>query len=130
MPPSKKVVAIGAVAVIAYDAVTALASHQFGFAYTRAAVGSYLLYAMVGYFAAKSDGLRSAVRAGATIGLIDASVGWAVSWAIGPGRPSNGALTPVPWLVIAVIVASSATICAAIGSAVYSLTSSRSAPVH
>jgi hypothetical protein len=101
--------------VVVFDAVASVASLQIGFKYVYASAGSYLLYATVGFLAARAGNEANAVAAGALIGVVDATVGWAVSWAIGPGRMPGGTLSIRQWVARAAIATFSATICAAVG---------------
>jgi hypothetical protein len=101
-----KVVLGGAVLIVAFDAIASVASLRFGFAYSKTAVGSWVICAMVGLLAGFTrGGLRAAVVGGALMGLVDVSLGWVVSWAIGPGRiPGGGTLSPTRWIITAVFV--------------------------
>ncbi len=38
------------------------------------------------------------------MGITDSTIGWAVSWFIGPGRLPVGTLTPLIWLISAAFV--------------------------
>jgi hypothetical protein len=49
------------------------------------------------------------------MGLIDATIGWAISWAIGPGRTPDGTLPLPRWIAAAALVMLTASICAAVG---------------
>jgi hypothetical protein len=99
---------IGVIAIVAFDAATAFAAREIGFPYARAIFGSYAIYFTIGLLAARTEApspVRSAIAAAAAAGLADASLGWAVSWALGPGRLPQGAiLTPGKWLATAVFV--------------------------
>jgi hypothetical protein len=79
-----------ALAVVAYDTAASLVSLQAGIPYSYFALGSYLIYFGAGFLAARALGWRHGVVAGAVAGVTDATAGWAVSWALGPGRPSGG----------------------------------------
>ena len=111
------VLAIGASVVLCYDTAAALASRRFGFRYSRAQIGSYLLYAAIGYATVRNGTAVTPYTAGAVIGLVDVTAGWAVSWAIGPGRPPSGTLVPRQWLFIAAIMVMVAGICGMLGGA-------------
>lgn len=83
-----RVVAIGGVAIVAFDTLAAVASKLAGFPYGYATVGSWLIYFGVGYFAAKaSSSVRRAALAAGIVGAVEATLGWGVSWLIGPGQP-------------------------------------------
>lgn len=77
---------IGALTVVVFDAAGAMGSLRFGFDYRMLFVGSILIYAAAGFAASKYCGWRFAPLAGGIAGLADATLGWYVSSAIGPGR--------------------------------------------
>jgi hypothetical protein len=103
-----KVVVLGSAAVVLFDVIASLAARYFGFIYARAAFGSCLIYLAIGFFAARlspSSSLGAAAAATGITGLVDASVGWAVSWMLGPGRLAEGTPLTVPhWLGTTIIV--------------------------
>ena len=118
----------GIVAVLLFDTLASWASAATGFAYTNVAPGSWLIYAAVGYVAARQRDLLAAVAAGAIVGLVDASAGWALSWAIGPGRLPGLVLTPTRWIQVALIVVVTAAGMAVIGGLVARFTRTRVSP--
>ena len=81
------IILIGAFAVLVFDTIGSLASRNFGFPYYWLTVGSFLIYAGVGLAASKYNGLMYAPLAAGIVGLIDSTLGWYISWVIGPGRP-------------------------------------------
>lgn len=87
-----------------FDAVASLASLVLGFPYTYAGFGSAILYIAFAFFAARKFGFWAAVLLGLAMGITDATLGWAVSWAIGPGRLAAGTLTLSVWLYTATFV--------------------------
>ncbi|MEO8621975.1 MAG: hypothetical protein ABI625_12975 [bacterium] len=101
------VIVIGVVSVVLFDAIASIASRTWDFPYARASVGSYFLYLAIGFAAGRSAATSragtGAIAAGIA-GLADVSVGWAVSWQIGPGRPPTGTITPMQWWLVAVFV--------------------------
>jgi hypothetical protein len=103
-----RVAVLGAAAVVTFDILASLASRRFGFAYARASFGSYLIYLGIGFFAARvsaSNAIGVAALVAGIAGLIDASIGWAVSWALGPGRlPETVQLGVARWVSTALIV--------------------------
>lgn len=84
------VVAIGCLAVLLFDTLGATASRSLGFQYARLAPGSYALYVATSVVAAHVGPAWAGVAAGAILALVDATVGWPISWWIGPGRPPAG----------------------------------------
>ena len=83
-------IVLGSVVVLLFDTIGSLVSKHFRFPYARLAPGSHVIWTGVGAFAAFSalDALvaRAAV-AGWVVGLVEATLGWWISWQIGPGRP-------------------------------------------
>ena len=117
MKPISRILVYGAIAVVLYDAVFSLASRTLGFDYSNASVGSYLIYGITGFFAARVLGWKGAALAGVVLGLVDATIGWGVSWLIGPGRlAENATFTPWMWPVIALTVCATAVIFALAGA--------------
>lgn len=113
-----KIVGLGVLAVLAFDTVASFGSVSFNFPYEYAIVGSVLIYGAVGYFSFRHAGLSSAVGAALLVEVVDATLGWYISWEIGPGA------LPAEQTTAAVIVATIcfvfifAAVCAVIGSAV------------
>ena len=85
----------GAVAVLMFDAAAAWASLVFGFPYGSVAIGSWVIYAVVGFVAGRYSGVLAALVAGVAVGLVDASAGWATTRA-GITRPQQHAPTATP----------------------------------
>ena len=100
---------IACVAIVAFDAITAVAAKALNFGYTGFPwiIGSTAIYAFPAVMAAR-DGqeLRMSALAGAAVALVDATIGWAVGWIIGPGAPPPGSGSPevLGLAVIAVVV--------------------------
>jgi len=87
--------------VIGFDAAASLASLALSFPYSYAAIGSAVLYIAFAYVAARKFGFRVALLLGAAMGFTDVTLGWAVSWAIGPGRVDVSGLTASDWIYTA-----------------------------
>jgi hypothetical protein len=104
MTPLRRVLPWGVAAVLALDTVGSVAARTFGFDYSRLTVVSFGLYATVGFVAGRLGGLASAVLAGILTGLVDAPLGWAISWLIGPGQPPAAAQTP-SMLILGMLIA-------------------------
>jgi hypothetical protein len=119
MKPIAKVIFIGAAAVVAFDALASLASLRFGFAYSSAVVGSYIIYVATGFAAGRAGGWKHGAIAGAVLGLVDGTLGWGVAWLIGPGKPPAD-LSFSPWMLPVAVLAVSigAAICGGVGGAV------------
>jgi hypothetical protein len=104
--------------IVLFDAVASMASRQLGFPYTKAVVGSYVIYAIGGFLAARRAHLAFAAQLGAMLGLVDATLGWAVSSAIGPALPPMPKLTIASWVVVCIVVVLTSSLCALVGGAI------------
>jgi len=113
-----KIVGYGVLAVLVFDTAASFASINFGFPYTYAAVGSVLIYAMVGYFVFRHRGFFSAIGAALLVEVVDATLGWYISWQIGPGALPAGQATTAVIATTIVFVLFFAAVCAVIGSAI------------
>lgn len=110
---------LGSAAVLVFDLLASLASRHFRFAYAHAGFGSYLIYLAIGFFAARasiSNALGVAALAAGFAGLVDASLGWAISWTIGPGQLPQGTQLTIPrWVGTAIFVVALAAAVGALG---------------
>lgn len=94
-------VLIGGVAIVLFDVVSAFGSKVLEFGYGADPLGlilSLVITAIPAYLACRENGrIRTAVGVGAGVGLIDATIGWAAAWLIGPGAPRDleGASPPL-----------------------------------
>lgn len=79
--------ALGAVgAILVFDVLASLLCHVTGIPYGWSSPGTLALYAIIGITAGRRFGLRVATALTMLGGGADATLGWAISWAIGPGR--------------------------------------------
>ena len=128
MTPKLKIAVLGSLAVVTFDAAASLASRVLNFPYTSASIGSYIIYAAVGFLAWRIGGFRLAALTGAVLGLVDASAGWAVSEVLKANAPPTQELTPMLWVIIAITVMITATICSLSGAVVARLLRRPAAP--
>jgi hypothetical protein len=77
----------GAAAVLALDTLGSIASRLAGFDYAMLAPVSFLIYAATGAFVALAAPIAPAIMAGTAVGFVEATLGWAIAYAVGPGRP-------------------------------------------
>ena len=76
-------------AIVALDFVMALGAMVLGYEYGNW-LGVALVSIITGSFAfkaARESGVRVGVGVGAFIALADATIGWAITWGMGPGAP-------------------------------------------
>jgi len=122
-----RVVLLGVIAVVAFDAVASVVSRSTGIPYDWATYGSWFLYTVFGYLAGRASPatpLKSAALAGVIFGLADATLGWATSWALGQGRVPGG-VSIVQWSFVAAIVTLLAIGFAALGGSFARMRNSR-----
>lgn len=117
--------AIAAASIVGYDAIMAWTSVALSFPYFYAMIGSCLLYGAFGFFGARRFGFGRALLVGAWLGLVDASLGWLVSSAIGAGRIATGLPTLAVWLPTAALVTGVAMVCAGVGAGIGVVTQAR-----
>ncbi|MES2304575.1 MAG: hypothetical protein V4558_03670 [Gemmatimonadota bacterium] len=83
----QRIVVIGIVIVLLYELAASLGSGPLGIPYYRAIYGTWLIYAGVALVAGRAmNSVGSAALAAGVVGLVEATVGWWISWQIGPGR--------------------------------------------
>ena len=76
----------GCVAVILVDTIGSLISRTTGFPYGYFAIVSCAIYIAIGIIDGYARSARSAVISAFAVSLVDATIGWWVSWQLGPGR--------------------------------------------
>jgi hypothetical protein len=72
--------------ILVFDAAASVTSLLTGLPYVWFTVGSVAIYLGAGYNGAPRFGLKMAVLATIFVALIDATLGWGLSWLIGPGQ--------------------------------------------
>jgi hypothetical protein len=100
----------GIVAVLTLDTIGSLLSKRLGFFYGRISPISLLLWTAAGALASRAGtallALFLGVLAGLMVGLVDSTVGWWISWRIGPGRLRPERATPhvIAWTIVRVTI--------------------------
>ena len=89
-----RIVLGGMLGVFVFDAVGSFAAKGLGFAYSLLIPGSLLIYGTVAAMVARRRDWAMGLLAATLLALTDVTLGWAVSWLIGPGKPESG-LTPM-----------------------------------
>jgi hypothetical protein len=106
----------GAAAVLALETLGSVAARLAGFDHATLAPLSFLIYAATGAFVALAAPFGSAVMAGAAVGFVDATLGWAIAYAIGPGRPGpDERITALGFMNTVLFVTCLAAVIAAVG---------------
>ena len=111
----------GAAAVMVFDLAMSLASKLLHFPYGWGMIGSIVIYSVLGARVARETGVRyPLVDVGVVatlVALVDASLGWTISWHVGPGKPETP-LTTIVWLWTALLVIVVSVVTALLGSLV------------
>ena len=98
---------IACIGIVAFGAFSALADRTIGYDYEGilGLVVSTAIYALPAVMVAR-DGhrLRAAAFAGGAVAAVDATIGWAIAWAIGPGAPPAGSGPEVLLLTVISVV--------------------------
>jgi hypothetical protein len=112
-----KIVVSGAIAIVVFDVLASLASRSLGFPYAYATVGSWMIYAVVGYALGRIAPVTIATLGVGAVAFIEATLGWWLSWMIGPGRLKSGTMSATMLLSTLVgVIAIAAVIGAAAGA--------------
>jgi hypothetical protein len=111
-----KIVFIGMFAVLAFDTIASYASLILGFPYENASIGSILIYGAIGYICFRCCGFLKALTAALLVEIIDSTLGWYLSWVIGPGAlpPEQTNNTTIGITIIMVMIF--AVVCSALGA--------------
>jgi hypothetical protein len=91
-----KIFYIGALVVLGFDTAGAAASRFLGFRYGILTIGTYIIYLAITYRSGRLAGIPAGIATGAALGLVDSTLGWGISWAIGPGKPTHPVSTAEP----------------------------------
>ncbi len=113
-----KLVGVGTAAVLCFDTLASVASLKFGFPYAYASVGSILIYAALGFTAFRSGGISRSICVALLVESADATLGWWLSWQIGPGELPVAQRTITFIAVDVLFVFAVAIICALIGAGI------------
>jgi hypothetical protein len=113
-----KFVLLSSAIVVAFDALASVASAVLHFPYVYAGLGSVFIYTALALVAALRFGFVRGLVLGATLGLVDATIGWAVSWAIGPGRVPPGGFGLGVWFFTLLSVVGVGALCGLIGAGI------------
>ncbi len=82
-----KIVLVGAVVVCLVDTALSVISQQAELDYSTFTPISIVIVGIFGFATARRCGLLFAPLCGARIGFVDSTIGWSISWYIGPGDP-------------------------------------------
>ncbi len=83
----------GSAAVLAIDALGSFACRRSGIPYQLLMILSVVVYALVGVLGSRAGSAFPGAAAAAIVGLIDSTLGWRISWLIGPVRSPSGEIS-------------------------------------
>ncbi len=87
MKEAIKIALFGAIVLLVFDTVTSFLSLVTTISYGWFSIGSSVLYVLFGYLVARRSKWFFGGIVGALLGLVDSTLGLAISWNIGPGKP-------------------------------------------
>ncbi len=76
----------GIVCVLLIDTLGSIAAKKLSFDYKKLSVLSLLVYITIGYYSGKETGPVVTGIVCTLVGLVDSTIGWKISWVIGPGK--------------------------------------------
>ncbi len=79
-----RILLLGGLGVVAYDVVASMLARGFALTYGRFAIGSYAIYLLTGYLAARRAPFWHGPLAGAAVAAVEAGLGWPLSAQLGP----------------------------------------------
>lgn len=89
MSPANTILFGGIAGILALDTLSAAAARWLKFPYKWSMVGSVAIYVAVGWFTALSSPTARPAMAAAWVGVAESTLGWGISWALGPGKPAT-----------------------------------------
>lgn len=107
MTPLLRVIIVGGIGILAYQAIAAAAAGALQVNYTKFAFGSYAIYAAAGYFASRRGPVLWGVLAGAAVAAVEAVAGWRLAAVVGPDIVRlglNDAHAGRSWLALAAVI--------------------------
>ena len=81
-----QVILIFGIIAIVFDGIWSIVARAKGYTYSKGMWVSFLIYAIAGGVAMQNGDFNSGLIAGIGVAAIDATIGWWLSWVIGPGR--------------------------------------------
>ena len=81
-----QVILIFGVLAIVFDGIWATIAKAKGYTYSKGMWVSFLIYVIAGVIASKNGSFIDGIISGAGVAFIEATIGWWLSWVIGPGR--------------------------------------------
>ena len=79
------ILTFGIIAIV-FDGIWSLVVRANGYTYSKGAWVSFLIYAVAGAVTIQNGNLINGLISGVGVAAIEATIGWWVSWVIGPGR--------------------------------------------
>jgi hypothetical protein len=87
LSPFAGVVLIFSALVIVLDVLAAVVSLRTGLRYEAFGIAAFAVYGWCGYLLGGIAGPVLAASGTGTVALVEATLGWAIAWRLGPGRP-------------------------------------------
>jgi hypothetical protein len=95
--------------IVLFDIVACLIARRWSIEYGGFRFGSYLTYLIIGFVGGFIGGWVLGAEVAAITGLTESTVGWAISWYMGPGRWKHGPPTRTQVVQVVLLVTGMAT---------------------
>ena len=118
MKKPAQIILLCCLAALAFEVAGSFLSRLLDFPFAYLSPIPLLIYALAGFLVAPGRSIRAGLWAGAIIGFVDGTLGWAISWGIGPGDVSALQPTPDMFVGAAVIAVLLGAICGLVGGAI------------
>ncbi len=107
---------IGAASIVAFDTVASFAAKGIDFDYGSLWPLSILLVLTFAFLAGRETGsVRAGLLTGAGVALAESTIGWAISWAVGPGALDQEDRTAVSVAATILFVVTAGCVVGAVG---------------
>ncbi len=103
MRPGWRFALIAVGAILSFDVLASVVSRATGWPYPAWGIGSLAVYAAVGFLAGRRFSIKLAVGVTMLTGVAESTLGWAISWAIGPGRQPG--MLSRPGVIAGIVIA-------------------------
>jgi hypothetical protein len=100
--PKSRFALAAVAAVLLFEAVASWVSRATGWSHSLSSIGSLAIYTAVAFQAGRRFGVQLAVGVTMLTATAESTLGWAISWAIGPGRQPT--VLARPGVILAIVL--------------------------
>lgn len=112
-----KFVSIGILAILFIDTVGSITSNKLNFSYSYLSPISFLIYTSIAFWVTRKINRKAGITIAALLGLIDATIGWKISMALGANiENATIEITLMTWVFTALFATGIAALFGLIGA--------------